>query len=105
MPSVNYHPYKISNLQDPKYAAAYLTTILEQEDGDLELKLLELALTDVFEALGKAKMSPEAAKLHLEKLENLLSKPGSVAIYSLGDWLAELGLKLTVTVDEVSRLE
>ena len=47
-------------------------------------------------------MSLEAAKLHLEKLEDLLSKPGNVVIYGLGDWLAALGLKLTVTVDKDS---
>jgi len=100
MPSVSYHPYKISTLKDPKYAAVYLTTILEAEEGDLELGLLKLALRDVFEALGEPNMSPTSAKQHLEKLEDLLSKPGSSAIFSLADWLAAMGLKLNVTVNE-----
>ena len=100
MPSVSYHPYKISTLKDPKYAAVYLTTILEAEEGDLELGLLKLALRDVFEALGEPNMSPTSAKRHLEKLEDLLSKPGSSAIFSLADWLAAMGLKLNVTVNE-----
>jgi len=100
MPTVSYHPYKISTLKDSKYAAVYLTTILEAQESDLELGLLELALRDVFEALGEPNMSPASAKLHLEKLEDLLSKPGTAAIFSLADWLAAMGLKLNVTVNE-----
>ncbi|MBC6479030.1 MAG: transcriptional regulator [Hormoscilla sp. GUM202] len=100
MPSVSYHPYKISTLKDPKYAAVYLTTILEAEEGDLELGLLKLALRDVFKALGEPNMSPTSAKRHLEKLEDLLSKPGNAAIFSLADWLTAIGLKLNVTVNE-----
>ena len=43
-------------------------------------------------------MTPEQYELHLKKLDKLLSKEGSDAIYSLGSWLKALGLKLTVAV-------
>jgi DNA-binding phage protein len=79
---------------------AYLTEILEEEEGDLELGIMRKALRDVFEALGEPNMSAEDAKLHLEKLDVLLSQNGSATIYALASWLKDLGLKLTVAVDE-----
>jgi len=98
--SLPYQPYKISNLKDPAYSAGYLTEILEEEEGDLELGIMRKALRDVFEALGEPNMSAEDAKLHLEKLDLLLSGEGSATIYALASWLNALGLKLTVAVDE-----
>jgi DNA-binding phage protein len=98
--SLPYHPYKISNLKDPAYSAGYLTEILEEEEGDLELGIMRKALRDVLEALGEPNMSAENAKLHWEKLDILLSAEGSATIYALASWLKALGLKLTVAVDE-----
>ena len=94
--SDNYHPYLISHLKDPSYAAGYIEAILEEEDPEPEL--LKMALSNVAEALGEEKMTPEEAKVYLEKLDQLLSQRGSEAIYNLGTWLNALGLKLTVTV-------
>ncbi|MEG3955747.1 transcriptional regulator [Microcoleus sp. herbarium2] len=96
--SVPYHPLKIKSLKDPLFAVAYLTEILEEEEGDLELGIMPKALRDVFEALGEPNMSAEDAKLHLEKLDVLLSGEGSATIYALASWLNALGLKLTVAV-------
>ena len=79
---------------------AYLTEILEEEEGDLELGIMRKALRDVFEALGEPNMSAEDASLHLEKLDVLLSGEGSATIYALASWLKDLGLKLSVAVDE-----
>jgi len=98
--SLPYHPYKISNLKYPAYSAGYLTEIFEEETGDLELGIMRKALRDVFEALGEPNMSAEDAKLHLEKLDVLLSQKGIATIYALASWLNALGLKLTVAVDE-----
>jgi DNA-binding phage protein len=98
--SLPYHPYKISNLKEQAYSAGYLTEILEEEEGDLELGIMRKALRDVFEALGEPNMSAEDAKLHLEKLDVLLSGEGSARIYALASWLKALGLKLSVAVDE-----
>ncbi|MEG4553765.1 transcriptional regulator [Microcoleus sp. F6_B5] len=98
--SVPYHPFKIKSLKDPLFAVAYLTEILEEEEGDLELGIMRKALRDVFEALGEPNMSAEEASLHLEKLDILLSQNGSATIYALASWLNALGLKLSVVVDE-----
>jgi hypothetical protein len=38
-------------------------------------------------------------------LDKILSQKGSDAIYNLAGWLKELGLKLTVTAEEVSEDE
>jgi DNA-binding phage protein len=96
--SLPYHPYKISHLKAPAYSAGYLTEVLEEEEGDLELGIMPKALRDVFEALGKPNMSAEDAKLHLEKLDLLMSQNGSATIYALANWLKVLGLKLKVAV-------
>ena len=97
--SLPYHPFVISHLQDPAYSAGYLTMFLnDQEEGDLELGILPSALKDVFEALGEPNMSADDAKLHLEKLDCLLSQNGSATIYALANWLNVLGLKLSVAV-------
>ena len=97
--SVPYHPFKIKSLKDPNFSAVYLTEIFEEEEGDLELKIMRIALRDVLEALGEPNMSAEDASLHLEKLDILLSGEGSATIYALANWLNALGLKLTVAVD------
>ncbi|MEG4026152.1 MULTISPECIES: transcriptional regulator [unclassified Microcoleus] len=96
--SDSYQGYLIEALKDKIHAAAYLTAHLEDEEP--EPGLLELALSNVFEALGEPNMSTEDAKLHLEKLDVLLSGEGSATIYALASWLKALGLKLTVAVDE-----
>ena len=97
--SLPYHPFKISNLKDPNYSAAYLSLIFdEEEEGDLETGIMRKALRDVFEALGEPNMSADDAKLHLEKLDVLLPQSGIATIYALANWLKVLGLKLTVAV-------
>ena len=99
--SDSYHDYLISHLKDPSYASVYLETHFElEEDEDPDPELLRLALSHVAEALGEQNMPSEQAKLHLEKLDELLSQGGSEVIYSLINWLNALGLKLTVTVCE-----
>jgi DNA-binding phage protein len=96
--SDSYQDYLIEALKDKMHAAAYLTAHLEDEKP--EPGLLELALSNVFEALGEPNMSGEEASLHLEKLDVLLSQNGSATIYALANGLKVLGLKLTVAVDE-----
>ncbi|MDQ2100682.1 MAG: transcriptional regulator [Tychonema bourrellyi B0820] len=99
--SVPYHPFLIEQLKDPVYAAGYLTLFLnEQEEGDLDIGIFPSALKDVFEALGEPNMSADEAKLHLEKLDVLLSQSGIATIYALANWLKVLGLKLSVAVAE-----
>lgn len=97
--SLPYHDFLIARLKSPSYAAVYLETHFELDEGEKpDEALLRLALSDVAEALGQSKMTPEQYELHLKKLDELLSEQGSDAIYSLGTWLKALGLKLTVAV-------
>ncbi|MBD2503636.1 helix-turn-helix domain-containing transcriptional regulator [Anabaena azotica] len=99
--SLPYHDFLIARLQDPNYAAGYLETHMELEAGEEpDPRLLKLALSHVAEALSEQNMTPEQAKQHREKLDELLSQTGSEAIYNLGSWLNALGLKLTVAVVE-----
>lgn len=102
--SLPYHEFLISHLKDPSYAAVYLETHFElEENEEPEPELLRLALSNVAEALGELNMSPEQAKLHREKLDELLSQRGSNVIYRLENWLNALGLKLTVTLSEETK--
>ncbi|MEG4866792.1 MULTISPECIES: helix-turn-helix domain-containing transcriptional regulator [unclassified Microcoleus] len=104
--SDSYHSFKISNLKNPNYSAAYLSLIFgEEEEGDLEMGIMLSAMRDVFEALGEPNMSAEDGNLHLEKLDALLSPEGSATIYGLAHWLNALGLKLTVAVDAGEKRE
>ncbi len=97
--SLPYHDFLIARLKSPSYAAVYLETHFELDEGEEpDEALLRLALMDVAEALGQPKMSPEQYELHLKKLDELLSNQGSDAIYNLGTWLNALRLKLTVAV-------
>ena len=95
--SDSYQDYLISRLKDPNYAALYLETHMEEEE-DNEPELLRLALDNVLQALSSSTMSFDQAELHRQKLDEILSQPGSLAIYGLANWLNELGLKLTVVV-------
>jgi DNA-binding phage protein len=97
--SLPYHEFLIARLKSPSYAAVYLETHFELDEGEApDAALLKLALSDVAEALGQPQMSPEQYELQLKKVDELLSQPGSDAIYNLGIWLNALGLKLTVAV-------
>lgn len=99
--SDSYQDYLISRLKNPSYAAGYIEAFFEEKDHEPEL--LKLVLSNVAEALGEQNMSSEQTKLHLEKLDELLSKRGSEVIYGLEGWLNALGLKLTVTVIEEAK--
>ena len=97
--SLPYHPSLIARLKKPEYAAGFIDAFFEEKKPETEL--LKLVLSDVAEALAEEKMTSEKANIHREKLDKILSEKGSDAIYSLAGWLKELGLKLTVTADEL----
>jgi DNA-binding phage protein len=94
--SLPYHPFLIESLKNPIDSAMYLEAFFEEENPEAEL--LKMVLSNVAEALGQPKMSPEQYELHLKTLDELMSEQRSDAIYSLGTWLKALGLKLTVAV-------
>jgi DNA-binding phage protein len=95
---VKFEDYLICSLQDPIEAAAYIEAILEEEEPGPTL--LKSALLDVVEAFSRTTLSPEQAELQRQKLDDVLSKSGSQAIYGLAIWLNEVGLKLGVSVQE-----
>ena len=101
--SDRYQDYLISRLKNPSHAAGFIEAFFEEKDPEAEL--LHLVFSDVAEALAEEKMTSEKAKIYREKLDEILSQKGSDAIYNLAGWLKELGLKLTVTVDDVSEDE
>ena len=94
--SDSYYDYLIKSLQAPEEAAAYIAAILEEEDP--EPTLLKSALLDVVEAFSKTTMSPEQAESQRHQLDDVLSQSGSQAIYGLASWLSEMGLQLSVNV-------
>jgi probable addiction module antidote protein len=91
--SVSYEEGLKVGLADPKEAAAYLNAALE--DGSEEVFLM--ALRDIAEARGMARLAKEAA-LNRESLYRMLSKKGNPALSSLTTLLETLGLKLAVEV-------
>ncbi|MCT7949824.1 transcriptional regulator [Ancylothrix sp. C2] len=94
-----YHEFLIAQLKEPSFAALYLETHFELEEGEEpDASLMKLALDHVAEALGEDNMTSEEATLHRQKLNDILSDSGVETIYYLGEWLQKLGLKLTVTV-------
>jgi DNA-binding phage protein len=92
--SKSYHEFLIASLQDSKEAASYISALFEEQDPEPEL--LKLILSNVLEALAKSTLLPEASREHRAKLDEILSQPGSEAIYNLATWLKALGLKLQV---------
>jgi DNA-binding phage protein len=96
--TVRFEDYLIRSLQDPVEAAAYIEAILEEEEPGPTL--LKSALLDVVEAFSRTTLSPEQAESQRQKLDDVLSKPGSQAIYGLAVWLNEMGLKLSVSVQD-----
>ncbi len=96
--TVRFEDYLIRSLQDPVEAAAYIEAILEEEEP--EPTLLKSALLDVVEAFSRTTLSLEQAESQRQKLDDILSKSGSQAIYGLAIWLNEMGLKLGVSVQD-----
>lgn len=96
--SDSYYNYLILRLKNSEEATAYITEILEEDDP--EPTLLKSALLDVLEAFSRERITLEQAKVLRQKLDEVLSQSGSNAIYGLATWLNELGLKLTVSIQE-----
>ncbi|TRZ97535.1 MAG: putative addiction module antidote protein [Deltaproteobacteria bacterium] len=97
--SKSYTKELIRESKDPREAAEYLSTALE--DGDMEVFLL--ALKDVAEALGGgfSKLSRKT-RLNRENLYRMLSEKGNPELRSMGTLLDALGLKLSVDVKKAS---
>ena len=94
-PSRPYREELLTDLQDPKEAAEYLTAALEDDSPQIFL----LALRDVAAAHG-IKQLADAAALNRESMYRMLSEQGNPQLSSLTSILHELGLRLAIQVDE-----
>ena len=90
-----YKPELLKALQDPIEAAEYLNAALEENSNDLFL----LALRNVAEAHGMKKLAT-ASQLNRESMYRMLSEQGNPQLSSLTVILKQLGLKLSVEVEE-----
>ena len=88
--SLPYHPFRIDFLKKPIHSDLYLEAFFEEQEPEQEL-LLRL-LNNVAEALAEEKMTSERAKIHREKLDEILYQKGSDAIKNLGGRLKKLEL-------------
>ena len=87
-----YKPEMLNALQDPAEAAEYLNAALEDSN-----ELFLLALRNVAEAHGKKKLAEDVQRNH-ESMYRILSEQGNPQFSSLTAILRELGLKLSVEV-------
>ena len=92
----SYQAALLESLKDPEEAAAYLNAALEEEGEEAE-ELFLVALRNVAEARGVAKVAAAAA-LNRESLYRALSGKGNPRLSTLGALLDALGLRLAVEV-------
>jgi probable addiction module antidote protein len=92
----SYQATLIESLKEVEEAAAYLNAALEEHAEDAE-ELFLLALRNVAEAHGIAKLATEAA-LNRETLYRTLSARGNPKLSTIGALLDALGLRLAVEV-------
>ena len=84
------------SLKDPKEAAAYLNTHLDDKEEDSEGVFL-MALRDVAKAYGLTSIA-EGTKLNRQSLYRALSETGNPELATLIALLKVMGLRLSVEV-------
>lgn len=89
MPTIDYKESLLKDLQDPTYAAGYLTASLE-EGEDVFL----LAVRDVAQAHGGIAALAQATKLNRENLYDMLSTDGNPRLSSISAILSKLGFEI-----------
>lgn len=95
-PTKSYQAALLESLKDSEEAAAYLNAALEDDSEEAE-ELFLLALRNVAEARGLARLAEEA-ELNRESLYRMLSPKGNPRLSTLGALLDALGLRLAVEV-------
>ena len=90
-PSISYRDHLLCRLKDQKYAAAYLSACLEDDD-----ETFLIALRDVAEAHGGLRQLAKKTHLNREHLFRMLSKSGNPHLHSLRQLVGAVGLKLTL---------
>jgi probable addiction module antidote protein len=92
-PYVSYYDDLMRRLKDPKYAAAYLTACLEDDD---DTGGFLLALRDVADAQGGVRALAKKTGLNREHLFRMLSKSGNPQLHSLRQLAEAVGMKLVL---------
>lgn len=90
-PYASYEEGLKEDLADPREAAAYLNTALQDGSQDVFL----MALRDVANARGLSRIARETS-LNRENMYRILSERGNPQLSSLRSLLDSLGLKLAV---------
>lgn len=88
-PSISYRDDLVHRLKNPKYAAAYLSECLEDDE-----ETFLVALRDVADAHGGIGQLAKKTHLNREHLFRMLSKSGNPHLHSLRQLVGAVGLKL-----------
>ena len=87
-------------LKSPKACVSYLNAALDQDDDEAFL----LALRDVARAQGGLSRLSQMAKIHRVTLHRMMSKHGNPLLHNVTGILHVMGLKLTVTPEQIHKL-
>src|SRR2546421_6338171 len=82
-------------LQDPEYAAEYLTAVLAEQDREAFL----IALKDVVQAKGGIGELAGRVKISRPSLYKVLSSDGNPTLETLQQILRSLGLRVSIALD------
>jgi probable addiction module antidote protein len=93
-----YNPDLIRRLQDPEYAAEYLTSVLEDGDGEAFL----IALKDVVKAQGGVGELAGKVRIRRPSLYKILSSEGNPRLDTLQQILKSLKLRVSIVLDEAA---
>lgn len=93
-----YKPDLEKHLQNPEYAAEYLTAVLAEKDHEAFL----IALKDVVDASGGIGELATRLRLRRPSLYKILSSHGNPTLETLQQILRPLGLRMSVVLDEAA---
>jgi probable addiction module antidote protein len=93
-----YKPDLEKRLQNPEYAAEYLTAVLAEKDHEAFL----IALKDVVDASGGIGELASRLKLRRPSLYKILSSNGNPKLNTLQQILKPLGLRMSIILDEAA---
>lgn len=89
MPTLDYREQLLQDLQEPHYAAGYLTEALEEGE-----EVFLLAVRDVVDAQGGIGRLAGSTSLNRENLYTMLSERGNPRLSSLVSVLREVGVEI-----------
>jgi probable addiction module antidote protein len=91
--TVDYMDYLLKDLQDPEYAAGYLTACWKEGN-----EVFLLGVRDVAQAQGGMSALAKAAKLNRQSVYGMLSPNGNPRFSSIIALIDKLGFKMKISV-------